>query len=61
MAQSFERLTLDFGSGHDLRAGELSPVWGSVLSVDSLSLSLSLSLLLLPSPICALFLELKNK
>ena len=50
MAQLVECLTFDFGSGHDPRVVGLSPVSGSVLSVepgwDSLSLSVSLSLCL---------------
>ena len=34
MAQSVERPTLDFGSGHDLRVVGLSPTLGSVLSME---------------------------
>ena len=48
VVQLVERLTLDFGSGHDPRVTGLSPNLGSVLSVeppwDFLSLSLSPSL-----------------
>ena len=57
MAQSVERLTFDFGSGHDLRVVELRPALGSVLmawillGILSLPLSLSLS--------CSCFLSLK--
>ena len=51
MAQSVKRLTLDFGSGHDLRLCELEPHIGLCAeSVDPawipLSVSLSLSLAL---------------
>ena len=31
VAQSVKRLTLDFGSDHDLRVMGLSPAWGSAL------------------------------
>ena len=34
MAQSVKHLTLDFGSGHDLRVVKLSPELGSALSVE---------------------------
>ena len=34
MAQSVERLTLDFGSGHDLTVVRPSPESGSVLNVE---------------------------
>ena len=44
MAQLVERLTLDFGSGHDLRIMGLSPMLGSMLSGESAGDSLSLSL-----------------
>ena len=48
MAQSVKRLTLGFGSGHDLRAVRSSPTSGSALDTepawDSLSLRLSQSL-----------------
>ena len=48
-AQSVECLTLDFGSGHGPRVVGLSPMSGSMLSMqpawDSLSLSLFLSAL----------------
>ena len=48
MAQSVKLLTLDFGSGHDLRVHEFKPHVGSVLTMWSLLgilfLSLSLSL-----------------
>ena len=33
MAQSVKHLTLDFGSGHDLRVVKLSPELGSALSI----------------------------
>ena len=62
MAQSVERLTLDFSSGHDPRVLGSSPMSGSVLSVeptwDSLSLFLSLSL---SPPSLSPPLSLKNK
>ena len=35
-------LSLDFSSGHDLRVVGLSPILGSVLSVESVADSLSL-------------------
>ena len=35
VAQSVKHLTLDFSSGHDLRAVRLSPVSGSTLSRES--------------------------
>ena len=35
VAQLVEHLTLDFGSGHDLRVMGSSPVLGSVLSVQT--------------------------
>ena len=41
-AQSVERLTLDFGPGHDARVVGSSPVAGSMLSVDPAWDSLSL-------------------
>ena len=48
VAQSVERQTLDFGSGHDPRVVGSSPMLGSSLNMDpawdSPSLSLSLSL-----------------
>ena len=34
LAQSVECPTLDFGSGHDPRVVELSPVLGSVLNME---------------------------
>jgi len=34
VAQSVKCPTLDFGSGHDLRVGRLSPILGSVLGVE---------------------------
>ena len=40
-------LTLDFGSGHDLRVLRSSPTSGSALSLESASLSLPLLLPLL--------------
>ena len=57
MAQFFECLTLDFGSGHDPRVVGSSPTSGSdgehgvcLRFSLSLSLSLSLSVSLCPSP-----------
>ena len=50
MAQSVERPTLDFGSGHDLLVMRLSPVSGSELTAQTLLGILSLSLTLCPSP-----------
>ena len=47
VAQSVECMTLDLGSGHDLRVVGSSPVSGSTLSMDVDSLSLSPST---PSP-----------
>ena len=44
VAQLVERLTLDFGSGHDLSAMNLSPASGSALSLEHAWDSLS------PSP-----------
>ena len=35
VTQSVRRLTLDFGSGHDLRVMRSSPTWGSVLIKES--------------------------
>ena len=35
VAQSFKHLTLDFGSGHDLRFVRSSPASGSALGVES--------------------------
>ena len=35
VAQSVEHLTLDFGSGHDLRVVRSSPLSGSMLGVES--------------------------
>ena len=43
MAQSLKHLTLDFGSGHDLKVLELSPTLGSALSGESALGSLSFS------------------
>ena len=34
VVQSVEHLTLDFGSGHDMRVVGLNPVLGSMLSVE---------------------------
>ena len=34
MAQSVKQLTLDFGSGHDLRVVRSSPMSGSVLGAE---------------------------
>ena len=50
MTQSVERLTLDFGSGNDLRVAGLSPMSGSALKMWSLLESLSLPLSLCPAP-----------
>ena len=53
MAQSVERLTLDFGSGQDPRVVGLSPTSGSAMNMDekpawdSLSPPLALPLLVL--------------
>ena len=44
MAQLVERPTLDFGPGHDLRVVRLSPVSGTLLSMESSLLGFS------PSP-----------
>ena len=41
VAQSLEHLTLDFGSGHDLRVVRWSPMSGSVLCEEPASESLS--------------------
>ena len=41
VAQSVERLTLDFSSGHDLRVMGSSPALGSVLSMEPAWNSLS--------------------
>ena len=35
VAHSVRRPTVDFGSGHDLRVMRLSPVLGSMLSMES--------------------------
>ena len=45
-AQGWLRPTLDFGSGHDSRVMELSPVCGFALSVEPVKDFLPLSLLL---------------
>ena len=45
MAQLVKSLTLDFGSGHDLRVVKLNPVSGSVLSLETAYPSSSSSLL----------------
>ena len=69
MAQSVERLTLDFGSGHDLTvcefephvrlcADSMGPAWDSL--PPSLSLSLSLGLLSLSLPISK-YINIKKK
>ena len=52
VVQLAKHLTLDFGSGHDLRVMRSSPKSGSTFSMESAwdSLSLSLSLSLCPSP-----------
>ena len=57
MAQWVEHLTLGFGSGHDLGVVGLSPVSGSVLSLQSAGESLPLPLLL---PLLMLFLSLSK-
>ena len=44
LAHLVKCLTLDFGSGHDLRVLGSSPVSGSLLGVEPASNSLSLSL-----------------
>ena len=44
VAYSVKHLTLDLGSGHDLRVVRLSSVMGSALGVESAWDSLSLSL-----------------
>ena len=57
MAQSVKRLTLNFGSGHDLEVlVSLSPASGSTLTVQSL-LGIFSILLSLPLP-CLLFLKI---
>ena len=43
VAQWVKHLTLDFGSGHDLRIMRLSPTLGSMLSMEPTENSLSLS------------------
>ena len=50
VAQLVERLTLDFGSGHDPRVVRLGPVSGSMFSMDSLSLPHFPSRALSPPP-----------
>ena len=51
VTQSVECLTLGFGSSHDLRVMSSSPVWGSVLSGESLEMfSLPLTLFSPPPP-----------
>ena len=58
LAQSVKHLTLDFGSGHDLRIVGLSPMSSAMLtSVGSLLLPLSLC----PPPTCSHFLSQINK
>ena len=52
LAQSFTGLTLDFGSGCDLRVVGLNPELGSALDVEPPRGSLSLSLC--PNPLLAL-------
>ena len=54
-AQSVKPPTLDFGSGHDLQGPELSPVSGSIISVESAYLSPS------APPTCAHVCTLSNK
>ena len=61
MAQSVGDLTLDFGSGHDLRVMGSSPASGSVLPAQSLVGILSVSLSLSPPPLLVLSLSLKSK
>lgn len=58
-AQSVECLTLDFGSGHDLRAVRSSLASGSMLSRESARDSLSPSPSAPPSPTHTV--SLKNK
>ena len=58
VAQSVKRLTLDFGSGRDLRFVSSSPTSGSTLIVRSLLGILSLSLPLCLSPARSLSLSL---
>ena len=48
VVQTIRHLTLDFGSGHDLRVMRSSPVSSSVLSAVCLRFPLSLSLCLSP-------------
>ena len=63
VAQLVKRLTLDFGSGHDLTIMRSSPTLGSVLTVRSLLgiLFLHLSLLLHSSYVHALSLKINIK
>jgi len=51
VAELVKHVTLDFGSGHDLRAVRLSPMSGSELSMESACESLSPSPLAPPTPI----------
>ena len=57
MAQSVKRLTLDFGSGHDLKVHEIEPS----VRVPRLEFSLSLSLCPSPAHMCARALSLSLK
>ena len=61
MAQLVERLTLDFGSGHDPKVMGLGPTSGSVLTVQRLLGILSLFLPLPLSPTCTPSLKKKKK
>ena len=51
VAQSLKRLTLDFGSGHDLRVREIEPLLGSMLTARRLLGILSLPFAPAPPPI----------
>ena len=57
---SVQRLTLGFGSSHDLEVVRLSPMSGSTLSTESASDSLSLSLCFYPCS-CSLTHSLSHK
>ena len=60
VVQSVKRLTLDFGSGHDLMVCEIEPhVESHFGNAEPAWDSLSPSLSLYPSPTYALFLSLK--
>ena len=53
-AQSVKRLTLDFGSGHDLTVCKTKPHVRLMLSAQRLLVILSLPLSLSAPPVCAL-------